>query len=253
MTVKVLIGVSSGQLGRFVSFFDSLYHMQAPPGTQTIMAKSGSCYVNENREAISEHAVKGGFTHVLFLDDDHVFAPHTLLQLLRCDRDIVSGLYLKREQPFVPVAYDRELADGAVAPRFLMPMEHGLVKVKAVGAGCLLVKTGVLKHLTRPWWRREHLGEDVGFCQRARAAGYEVFVDTDTPVGHTFSAVLWPVYNAEGPEAGTWSTVMLSGRPGDPPMAAWPQITPDEAARAVAGAPLEGNGGRPTRHPELVR
>ncbi len=188
-TPKVLVGVASGQLGRYVSFFDSLAHMAGPPGTQVLMARSGSCYVNENREAISGQAVKGNFSHVLYLDDDHILAPNTLWQLLGREKDIVSGLYLKREAPFVPVAYDRELADGSVAPRFLMPMERGLVKVKAVGAGCLLVKTEVLLKLHRPWWRREQLGEDVGFCQRARAAGYEIFVDTDTPGGHTFSAV----------------------------------------------------------------
>lgn len=50
---KVLIGVVSGNLSRYVSFFDSLVHMAAPPGVQIVMAKSGSCYVNEGREAIS--------------------------------------------------------------------------------------------------------------------------------------------------------------------------------------------------------
>jgi len=242
---KVLIGVSSGQLGRWVSFFDSLVHLAAPPGTQIVMAKSGSCYVNENREAISEQALQHGFTHVLYLDDDHVLAPQTLMQLLRRDTDIVSGHYLKREQPFVSVAYDKELDDGAVAPRFLSSFEHSLQSVKAVGAGCLLVRTDVLRKLERPWWRREHLGEDVGFCQRARVAGYEVFVDLDVPVGHTFSAVLWPVYKQDGPEAGSWWTVMLSGRPGDPPMAEWPQITPAQAAPASGIVTPGGNGGRP--------
>src|ERR1700682_4672610 len=124
MTAKVLIGVSSGQLGRYVSFTDSMIHMACPPGSQIVMAKSGSCYINENRESISEIAVTHGFTHVLYLDDDHVLAPQTLMQLLRRDKAIVSGHYLKREQPFVSVAYDKELDDGAVAPQFLERSEE---------------------------------------------------------------------------------------------------------------------------------
>src|SRR5438128_11686842 len=100
------IGVSGGELARFATFQDSLLHLATPPGTAIIYAK-GAC-IAENRNGNGERALAMGAEWILYLDDDQVLAPQTLLRLLKHDKDIISGLYVRREIPFVPCVYDRE-------------------------------------------------------------------------------------------------------------------------------------------------
>jgi hypothetical protein len=67
-----------------------------------------------------------------------------------------------------------------------------LIEVDAVGLGCCLIRTDVFKHVPRPWfeWTLGRVGiklgvsEDFDFCERVKAKGYHVIVDTGLIVKH---------------------------------------------------------------------
>jgi len=216
--MKIAVGISSGELGRYAVFYDSLMHVRGVTHDNVIQARSAN--IAENRNGIAERALTMGFDAVWYVDDDHVFAPQTLERLAAAEKDVVSGLYLKREIPFVPHVYDREDERGWCYPRLLQPLQRGLVSVKAVAAGCLLVKAKVLKALEKPYWRlgqitKDGWGDDLNFCRRVREAGFEVWCDLDTLVGHQMAGTIWPVYRKDG----TWGTVLVQGREA---IAEWP-------------------------------
>jgi len=218
VSITGVIGVPSGEFGRYRVCDASLLGLQTPPGTARLPVFGAN--IAENRNIISEQAVKLGAEWVLYVDDDQVLAPDTLMRLLARDKDIVSGIYLKREMPFVPQMYAQEDQRGWCYPRLLAPFASGLVEVVATGAGCLLVKTKVLEAMEKPHWRLGQItsdgwGDDMNFCHRAREAGFKVWCDLDTRVGHQINGTIWPVRR----EDGSWDTVLIQGKDA---IAQWP-------------------------------
>ena len=207
--VTGVIGISSGEHARYAGFYDELSYVDRPP--DTVVSHALGLYVSENRNQLSTHAVELGAEWIWYVDDDHCFRPDTLTRLLAHDVDIVSGLYLRRVAPFRPVIYDTEDAEGDVIKYVYSPNDTGLKSIVAAGAGCLLVKTKVLRALGSPYWRMsqrpsgEMIGEDIDFCQRARAKGFNVWCDMDVSVGHLTTVVIYP-FQAD---TGQWSLQML--------------------------------------------
>jgi hypothetical protein len=217
--INGVIGVVGADLARYGVFYDSLLMLAKPQGTALVPTHGAS--PAENRNIITEQALSLGAEWIFYLDDDQVLAPDTLLRLLRHDKDVVSGLYVSREPPFIPHVYDKEDERGWVMPRLLEPNDGGIHKVLATGAGCMLVKTRVFEKLEKPWWTigqivKDGWGDDVDFCRRVRAAGFEVWADLDALVGHSMHGTLWPTRGADG----LWSTAFLYGNKGA--IAEWP-------------------------------
>lgn len=147
----------------------------------------------ENRTYIVREAMKEKCTHILFCDDDMVFAPDTLGRLLAHNKAIVgTAPNMRCMPPKTTVRFMDEkgelLPEFHVEPDFKMPTQ--LFKAYAVGTGLLLVEIGVFEKFF-PWFQFEFTeagyvktGEDVWFCISAKKAGYEVFCDPTISVGH---------------------------------------------------------------------
>ena len=120
---------------------------------------------------------------LFFVDADTVLRPNTLVDLIKRDVDIVSGLYVGKQPPYNPIA-SRLDSEGAYIPIDGWPENTLLPNLSGVGAGCLLIKTEVFKKLTEPYFcfvpNNQHgiLGEDYYFCQKAKKAGYLIHLDT---------------------------------------------------------------------------
>ena len=205
---RVAVGVSSGEMARYAAFCDSLIHVQGVTSTNVIWAKGAN--IAQNRNNIGEQAVNHGCDYIWYVDDDQIFHPQTLHRLMTHNLDIVSGMYLSREPPFIPHIYEK--ADNALGwwPRVLKKGQGGLVECVAAGAGCLLVKTNVLRKMEKPWWRlgqhdKVNWSDDCDFCARAIQAGFKIHVDMDCTVGHQLNVSIWPVKKPDG----NWNTTMV--------------------------------------------
>ncbi len=195
MEKKILIGLSTGENIRRAEFLPSFIALERPPGsyTSTVHGQSPA----KSRNLIIEQALKNNCTHVFFLDDDMIPPPDTLLKLLKHDKDIVSGLYLLRSFPHRPAFFDKAYDNGKCKFTSLTSEKSGLVKGVNCGLGCALMSTEVFKKLEQPYVR---LGEieldewcdDVGFFNRCRKAGFEIWCDLDAPVGHMTNVTIWP-------------------------------------------------------------
>ena len=131
-------------------------------------------------------------THVLFIDDDVLVHPHCLIQLLKNDVDIVSGVYFSKGDASEPLIFN-EPGYGT--------MEYvpgtGLHKVWGHGMGLTLIKMDVFRRMSETvnlgtdelgsprWFFTEgdepgsgrQMTEDLWFCEKANEAGFDRHVD----------------------------------------------------------------------------
>lgn len=148
---------------------------------------------------------KAKFTHIFFIDSDVIVPAHTIINLLQANKDIVSGWYLSRKGTGLPVVMKREgdfngwmNKENFNTYRAYKSLEFNsldpepktdLLKVSAIGAGCLLIKREVFKKLTPPYFHESHtkfhdFGEDLWFCENAKKAGFGIYVDRRILCGH---------------------------------------------------------------------
>lgn len=218
--VTGVIGISSPETARHALFYSSLTTVTRPPNVGLVHAISA--VIAQNRNHIADRALAEGAEWVWYVDDDQYFQPDTLQRLLAHDVDIVSGLYLQRSSPFRPHVYHKETSTGSVSTRYLSKGDAGVVSVDAVGAGCLLVKTTVFKALEPPYWRLGQIhpaewGDDIDFCRRVRAKGFQIWCDLDLPVGHFMTGIVHPAKTPEG----EWVTALVQSNNPIEPIAIW--------------------------------
>ena len=125
--------------------------------------------------------------YILFVDYDVIPRSNTLAKLIEADKDIVSGVYpliqkcqvkwcLSKEDPFVAM----EIEDLPENP----------FKAKTICNGIMLVKMEVFDKLEWPYWRSEFVkgsltvGHDLYFCNKAREAGYDLWVEPKVKCSH---------------------------------------------------------------------
>jgi hypothetical protein len=131
-------------------------------------------------------------THILFVDYDVLPRYNTLQRLVEHDKDIISGVYptiqrfklswcLSREEPFKLM----EISDLPDNP----------FKVHVACNGMMLVKMEVFDNIEWPYWKTVNekipdtdktlkTGADIYFCEKAKAAGYDLWVDPKIKCGH---------------------------------------------------------------------
>jgi GT2 family glycosyltransferase len=187
------IGVCSGEVVRYADFCQALTILGKPDATRLIWAKTSDIAGNCN---MIFRNFKGDW--VWLIGDDHVFDPAILLRLLAHDVDVVVPLCLKRSPPYDPVVYSHQNADGHYVGQTDMP-EHGLVEVYACGQAGMLIRREVIEAIEDPWFEM-HGGpnEDLNFCAKVRDAGFRLWCDLDSLLGHMASHTVWPAYREEG-------------------------------------------------------
>ena len=136
--------------------------------------------VSDARNLITQECFKyEDITHILWIDDDMIFAPEDAQRLLDLHLPIVGGLCHNRRHPFMPILVKNTIRGLS----FMYEYPEGLVEVDSTGAAFLLVEKHVFaaiheKYKEGPWTSLGLGGEDVSFCARARDVGFKVFVDT---------------------------------------------------------------------------
>jgi len=132
-------------------------------------------------------------THILFVDADVLPRSNTLKRLMSHDKDIVTGVYhinkkgellwsVSRGDPYGEANSFRGIERDA--------LPNNPFKVKSCGFGIVLVKTGVFDKLEWPYWKDELapgvivISEDIYFCKKAQAAGYDIWCDPKVKCNH---------------------------------------------------------------------
>lgn len=166
-------------------------------GFRNLQMGNGSYYFmtgmpfDHARNSACEKALECDFQWLMFLDDDVIPPPDAFFRLAGRDKDIISGLYIRRNDPIAPVM----LRESPSGPQFVDSFTAGdLLDVDLVGAGCLLIRRKVIETMKTPWFEwlvdrkdippEDRCSEDFAFCRAARRAGFKIYVDTSVQCRH---------------------------------------------------------------------
>jgi len=137
--------------------------------------------VGSNRDWLIDRALeKPGMTHVLFIDEDMAFEPHTLHVLASRKLPIVGCNYRMRHPPaeFTALALN---AEGRIDTT---TESTGVEECLVMGFGFSLIERKVFEALPRPrflaFYADDHYStEDTPFFLNARKEGFVAHVDHD--------------------------------------------------------------------------
>lgn len=183
--MKVYIAVCSGRdwkAGFGASLGQLLLNAHKTPDLEAlhfnVMQASG---IARARQACVTDAVKGGFTHILFLDDDMWFPPTLLADLLAHKLPIV-GITYARKEPGNKLAISYGLDGQGVFSKG----KTGTEQVIGMGFGGVLIQLDSIKDMPFPWFehrwieeKQEYMGEDNYFCLKAHNHGVKIYIDHD--------------------------------------------------------------------------
>lgn len=126
-------------------------------------------------------AAKGGFTHILFLDDDMKFTPKAFDILLKRDLDFVGANCMRRDGIGTTAT---DLDDKMI----YSAGKTGIQKISVMGLGFTLIKTSVFEKIPRPcfsitWKVKDNelisVTEDHYLCGLLLNSGIDMYVDHD--------------------------------------------------------------------------
>jgi hypothetical protein len=176
--------------------------------------------ITRARDSLAEDFLETECTHLMFIDSDIGFHAEDILTMLAADKDIVCGLYPRKEIDWIQVAAaarsgvapdDLHQHTGALVVNTLNTPKKdagdGLVEVANAGTGFMLIKRAVLEGLidkVAAYQSGEKvlheffatsvdpdsgvgLSEDFHFCRLARDNGYQVWVALCVELTHTGS------------------------------------------------------------------
>jgi len=121
-------------------------------------------------------------THLMMLDSDILFPPHTADILLAHDLPVVCGWYRNKHPkgPPHPIVYDYAgtvRKDGKHGWTHREEAGTGLEKVGGVGMGCVLMSRDAAITLGSTPYSTQDGGEDLAVCKKLIDAGVDVHVD----------------------------------------------------------------------------
>jgi len=136
--------------------------------------------------ALVESQVDFRYDWTMWFDSDMTFPAKTIQALIAHDKDIVGASYKRRAAPY-------ELMGKPVSGNSATVPMGQLAEAGALPTGCLLIRRSVFDSIKLPYWKvlntpdfKTDKGEDILFCEEARACGYQVWLDTTLTgmVGH---------------------------------------------------------------------
>lgn len=164
----------------------------------------GCSVVSRARNMLVRDFLDSPCTELLFIDSDINFEPEAIIRLMAWGSDPKKGIVAA--VPRVRDANKTYIADLAYDNHQLTMNGMGLVKGERVATAFMWVNRKVFEDLiaSNPEWtywdkragadlsavfdfkveRDGYIGEDFLFCDRARYAGYEVWIDPSITLGH---------------------------------------------------------------------
>lgn len=211
-----------------------VHYMQSMLGLQKVLAKENIDFefftihfdslIPRARNVCVMRFLQSDCTHMMFIDADIVFNPLHVVDMLRCDKDLVCGIYAKKALDFDKLKLMAPKADNMKelvehCSRYNINLgpdvrvENGLMKADFAPTGFMLLRRDALRSFveSHPECRykndirgygfgepcydifkcgvvnERYLSEDYYFCHSWKKSGREVYVDVRVSLGHVGS------------------------------------------------------------------
>jgi hypothetical protein len=206
---KLFVAIPAYDFKVPVKMLGSLIHFDRMCGSHGIGFElgtiSGCSVVSRARNLLASDFLASSCDTMLFIDADMTFDPNDILRLLAWSsdskRNIVGGVGCARKKQATYYSHLDKDEEGN-----LLMDRMGLVRAKRMGTGFMMIQRQVIETLANahPEWQyydasadrtlhslfdfqstpEGYIGEDYLFCDRARAHGFEVWIDPTIKLGH---------------------------------------------------------------------
>lgn len=164
----------------------------------TILMPNFPGQVDVIRNDLVKQAQLDGCTDILMMDTDQMYPDADMIQKLLAHKlPVVGAKVHRRYPPFDPILLRGKLGELKPIPDDEI-VGGGLVKVDAIGCGCVMFDMAVFDEIENPWFELTTgpagvpIGEDVGFCMKLKERGIDIIVDCSIDVKHlALMAVDW--------------------------------------------------------------
>ena len=191
--MKLLIAVPSLDIMRaeFVQSLIGLVQRLDRDGMTADVKIMTGTLVHVARDRLAAHAINEGYTHVLWLDSDMVFDDELVYDLQFAHKPIVTGIARARRYPYLSCVFKNLVT----LDRF-EEYPTDTFKIGGCGFACVLMETDVLIRVKERFGTcflpTARLGEDLAFCERAAACGFELWAEPGAKLGHVGNIVIYP-------------------------------------------------------------
>lgn len=146
-----------------------------------------SSIVASARQMLFDAAKELNAQRLVFIDSDMSWSTDSFERLIESDQDIVSGLYLDElGQAVAFTSNQQRISQKELTTNVrYKPLHH-------VGFGFISLSQRVMHALTQPFLMDGEYGEDAAFCEHARAAQFNIYLDTRIRVTHHKTIALTP-------------------------------------------------------------
>ena len=181
------------------------------------LAKSGiECGINTYKSPLIHQArnyltsvfLTTEYTHLLFIDSDVEFEPEAIIRMLVAKKNIICTPYRVKSTEIDKHIYTVEFKD----PKNILVLAEGLVEIEAGPTGLMLIDRKVFEKIIKnnpelkivnkaiadPGKSHEFyynffsfdfkdgysIGEDISFCRLAKANGFKLFANIQSPTAH---------------------------------------------------------------------
>lgn len=197
----VMVGIGAGdgtvEVPCVLSLFSAAPLLYAAGISITLCIEAGNCHVDDMRNGIVTTFLESDCDELVFIDEDVGFQAVDLARLILHDRDVVGGVYPKKEdEANFPVYTDPGIE--------LWSDEDGLVEVQGLPTGFLKIKRHVLEKLAEKAVcfvgsddREYHViferivadgrrwSGDYAFCRKWLKMGGKLYTDPSFVLSHT--------------------------------------------------------------------
>jgi len=168
--------------------------------SQVNMARESTTMGSMFLDAFNKEPVRGEVTYdkIFWIDSEISWTVEDFMKIYGSDKDIISGVYLNEKGVPMFSTISEEISPYAILTN------ANEFPIAAAGFGFIAIKSGIFESIQRPWFDlvfqkleneagQEMLipyGEDYSWCEKAKKAGYEIFLDPSVLVNHHKKVVI---------------------------------------------------------------
>jgi len=159
------------------------------------VAHRGKTTGSRNRLMETALATKDA-THFLWIDDDHVFKPNILCNLLSRKVGMICSLMFQKIPPHYPTIYQVSKESEHLYHCFVK-WPRAVFRIDGCGFGCVLMTREVAEQVKPPYFEEQtgQYGQDLHFCYKLRKLGIPIYCDGTQSILHAGYEV--PMYGEE--------------------------------------------------------
>ena len=171
----------------------------------------------ESRNILRDRMLKGKYDYFLSLEQDVIPPANVIEQLIRHEKNIVSGVYyklyavnvkgkdgmVKQKKTLLPLVFTFSNEKDKMNVCYPKDVEGDhFFKIRACGLGCVLISKRVLEKVKFRYDPAKSTFDDFLFCSDALDRGFDIYTDTSVKCKHLFlqkGDVFKEKKNAENP------------------------------------------------------